>query len=319
MAAGGIALGAAIGVVSAQVRRRLDAPHIEISVALLSAYGAFASAERLHLSGILATVAAGFVVGRAPAVFSSQSRIQQTGFWKALCFLAESLLFLLVGLAVGNVVGNAEGGVVTVLAQSVLLGAVMIGIRLVWMFTVPYARRSEPMTGKRERLIIGVSGMRGAVSVAIALAVPMAVDSRDQILLLACGTVLVTLVPIGAALPLLVRRLGLIDSESVRRQYVETRQTLAHAALERAEEVAKEDDAPEHLLALARQAYELRIARLQQSIETTDDGDEAEAYRRIRQQLLEAEEAALAELNVKGDTLREVRHDLDLEAARLDR
>ncbi len=316
VAAGGIALGAALGYVSAYVRRRLDAPQLEITVALITAYGAFAGAERLHLSGILATVVAGFVLGRAPALFSPQGRIQQTGFWSALSFLAESLLFLLVGLAFADVAADAENGVLSMLAQSLLLGAVLIGLRLVWMFTVPYARRTAPMTGKRERLIMGVSGMRGAVSVAAALAVPAAVETRDEILLLTCGTVLVTLVPIGAALPWLVRRLGLVESDATRRRYVEARSQLAHAALERAEQI----DAPERLLARAREAYELRIARLRQSIEEGDgSGDDAEAYRRIRQELLEAEQSALEELDVSGGTLRELRHDLDLEASRLDR
>jgi Na+/H+ antiporter len=320
VAAGGIALGAALGYVSAYVRRRLDAPHLEITVALITAYGAFAGAERLHLSGILATVVAGFVVGRAPALFSPQGRIQQKGFWSALSFLAESLLFLLVGLAFADVAGDATGGVGMVLLQSMLLGAVLIGLRLLWLFTVPYARRGDRLTGARERIIIGVSGMRGAVSVAAALAIPSAVDTRDDILLLTCGTVLVTLVPIGAALPWLVRRLGLIESESQRQQYVESRQELAHAALERAEQLAHDEDVPERLLARAREAYELRIARLERSLDSEEDsGDDAEVYRRIRQELLEAEQAALEELDVKGDALREIRHDLDLEAARLER
>ena len=319
MAAGGIALGAAIGVVSAHVRRRLDAPHLEITVALVTAYGAFAAAERLHLSGILASVVAGFVVGRAPALFSAQGRIQQTGFWSALSFVAESTLFLLVGLAFADVAADADTGVGMVLLRSLLIGGVLIGLRLVWMFTIPYLREAR-VTGRRERVIIAVSGMRGAVSVALALAVPSEVAARDEILLLTCGTVLVTLVPIGAALPWLVEHLGLIQSDDQRRHYVETRQQLAHAALERAEELAQDDGTPERLLARAREAYELRIARLERSLDRGDEsGDDAEAYRRIRLELLDAELAALEDLDVKGETLREVRHDLDLEASRLDR
>lgn len=315
VAAGGIALGAVVGWVSAQLRRRLDAPQLEITVALLTAYGAFAGAERLHLSGILAAVTAGFVVGRVPGIFSPQGRLQQLGFWAAVSFLAESLLFLLVGLAFADVAGDTEGGIGTVLAQAVLLGAIVIGLRLLWVFTVPYLRRGERVTGKRERFIIGVGGMRGAVSVALALAVPTDVAGRDEILLLTSGTVLVTLVPIGAALPWLVRRLGLIETDDARRRYVETREHLARAALEKADTL----DAPEALVARAREAYELRIARLRHSVEDDPAGDDADAYRRIRQALLQAEQAALEELDVSGDTLREVRHDLDLEASRLER
>lgn len=318
--AGGVAIGGAIGWLGTAVRRRLDAPELEITVSLITAYGAFAGAERLHLSGILATVVAGFIVGRAPEVFSSQGRMQQRSFWGALSFLAESILFLLVGLAFANVVGNAKDGVGIVLLQSLLLGAVLIGLRLLWLFTVPYARRSTPMTNARERAVMAVSGMRGAVSAALALAVPMAVEARNDILLLTAGTVLVTLVPIGAALPWLVGRLGLIESDAKRERYVEARSELAHAALGRVEELSHDEDLPERVLARAREDYEMRIARLRRSVdEDHDEGDEAEAYRRVRQELLQAEEAALEELDISGETLRELRHDLDLEASRLDR
>jgi monovalent cation/hydrogen antiporter len=325
VAAGGVALGAALGWVGAQLRRRLDAPRLEITMALVTAYGAFAAAERLHVSGILATVAAGFVVGRAGGLFSPHSRMQTIGFWSALSFLAESLLFLLVGLAFAGVAGDAGDGLAPVAGQSLLLGAAIIGLRLLWMYTVPYAMRSGPLTDKRERLLMGVSGMRGAVSVAAALAIPSDLAGRDDIILLTCGVVLITLVPAGLALPWLVRSLGLVQSDEAQRRYVQARQRIAHAALERAEDIAASDDAPEALLARAREAYELRIARLEQSLPDREHvhAGAAERYRRLRQDLLEAEQQALEELRdaheVRGDTLREVQRDLDLEATRLER
>ncbi len=324
VAAGGIAVGAVLGWLGAHVRRRLDAAHLEITVSLITAYGAFAGAERLHLSGILATVVAGFVVGRSGDLFTPQTRMQANGFWSALSFLAESLLFLLVGLAFADVAGSkAADGLGTVLAQSALLGAVLIAIRLVWMYTVPHLG-SSPVTGGRERLLIAFSGMRGAVSVAAALAIPGDVATRDQLLLLTCGTVLVTLVPVGLALPTMIRRLGLVEGDEARRRYVKARSAVAHAALERAEELAREDEAPEQLLARAREAYELRIARLQESLPEGGDKrtDAADAYQRIRRHLLEAEQEALDSLSesndVRGDTLRSIQRELDLEATRLE-
>ena len=149
--------------------------------------------------------------------------------------------------------------------------------------------------------------------------------ARDDVLLLTCGTVLVTLVPVGLALPWLVRVLGVAQTDDALRRYVDARQRLAHAALDRAEDLAGDEDAPERLLARAREAYELRIARLEQSLPDREhaDADAAETYRHLRRQLLEAEQEALVELRdsnvVSGDTLRAVQRDLDLEAARLDR
>jgi Na+/H+ antiporter len=324
VAAGGIALGAVLGWASAQLRRRMDSARLEITVSLIAAYGSFALAERLNLSGILATVVAGFVVGRSGELFSPQSRMETRGFWSALSFVAESVLFLLVGLAFADV-ADQTGALGTVLLHSLLLGATLIGLRLVWMYTVPYALRSGPVTDKYERLLISVSGMRGAVSVAAALAIPAGVASRDEVLVLTCGVVLVTLVPAGVALPWLVKRLGLTESEDAKRRYVEARQRIAHAALERAEELADTDGGREALLARAREAYELRIARLEQSLPDREHvhADAAEEYRRLRVDLLETEQRALEELResheVRGETLRAVQRDLDLEATRLER
>jgi CPA1 family monovalent cation:H+ antiporter len=332
VAAGGLALGAALGYVAARLRRRLEAAELEITAGLLTAYGSFALAERLGVSGILAAVAAGFVVGRAGGFAGPESRVQATAFWRTLSFVAESTLFLLVGITFAEVLGRGEVPLGQVALDSAIVAATLVVVRLGWMYTVPYAaakidRRiagARPLTDPRERLLLGVSGMRGAVSVAAALAVPRGMPAHDQVLLLTCGAVLLTLVPLALALPALVRGLGLGEGEEARRRYVEARVKVHGAALDRAEEIADGGDMPAELVTRAREAYELRIERLEGSLEGTGDGhgDRADAYRRVREKLIEAEREALRELSnaneVRGETLRRIEKELDLEETRLE-
>jgi NhaP-type Na+/H+ or K+/H+ antiporter len=283
------------------------------------------------VSGILAVVACGFVVGRTGASAAPEARVQAAGFWRTISFVAESTLFLLVGIAFAQLLGRGDIALVRLALNSLLLTAVLFGVRLLWMYTVPYAaarldRRvagARPLTDSHERLLLGLSGMRGAVSVAAALAIPQGTPARDDILLLTCGAVLLSLIPSALALPWLVRALGLSQDDEIRRRYVEARVKVHEAALDAAEAAGEAGDAPEELLARAREAYELKIARLEASLghEGTEHGDRADAYRRVRERLLEAEREALTELSdaneVRGEPLRRISQELDLEETRL--
>jgi CPA1 family monovalent cation:H+ antiporter len=337
VALGGLALGAVLGYAGTLIRRRLQAAELEITTGLVTAYGAFALAERVGVSGILAVVAAGFVVGRAGAFTGPDTRIQAIGFWRTLSFVAESTLFLLVGLAFSSILGRGEIPLGKVAVESLAIAATILAVRLVWMYTVPYAaarldRRiagARPLTDRRERLLLGIAGMRGAVSVAAALAIPAGTAARDEVVLLTCGAVLLTLVPIALALPALMRALGLVREDEARRRYVDARVRVHEAAIDRAEEIGDEGEAPEELVARAREAYDLRISRLEasrpegeQDGEDGEAGDRADRYKRVRKALLEAEREALSELSdageVRGETLRAIEKELDLEESRLD-
>ena len=98
MSAGGVAIGLAAGWLSLEVRKRIDEPQMEISISLLTAYLAYLPADRAGASGVLAAVAAGlYTGGRAGLMLSPTSRLRTLGFWDALTFLLESVLFLLIG------------------------------------------------------------------------------------------------------------------------------------------------------------------------------------------------------------------------------
>jgi len=338
IALGGSGIGLASGWLSMQVRRRLEAPMLSITLALATAYGAFLIADELEVSGILAAVCAGIVVGRRSLELGSpEMRLQSEAFWQAGAFVSESLLFLLIGLEFQVVLEGLNGAAPKLAGEAALVVGVVIGLRVAWAYTVPYLLRivPEPLGTRESRMsaaelgVVSLAGMRGAVTVAAALSIPVSTASgpfpdRELLIFLGYVTVFGTLVPVALALPLLLKALGLAKPEKVRRQGIEARLRVAHAALERAEELGRKAEIPEEALRRARDIYEMRIARGE--AEVGEDGDApgadvGDAYRRLRRELLAAERAALTELRaeraVPGEALREIERELNLEEARL--
>jgi Na+/H+ antiporter len=333
VAAGGAAIGVAVGWVSAFARRRTQDANLEISIALLTAYAAYVLADRAGTSGILGAVAAGLTVQRAAETRSAPAtRLQSEAFWELVTFLLNALLFLLVGLQFSAVVDGIEGRDAGTLALSVAaVGAALIVLRVVWMLTMsPFVARAaeapDRRTLRREQLVMGWSGMRGALSLAAALALPLEAagdpfPARSLVIFLTYTTILITLVPPALTLPPLLRRLGLAQSDARRRETTEARRELAHAALERIEHLAREDDLPEPAAERLRSVFETRLKRLESSLEGDEDGSSA-TDRGARHAIVEAQRTQLARLRREGlpaDIARELRRDLDLEESRLGR
>jgi CPA1 family monovalent cation:H+ antiporter len=207
---GGIAFGLALAFVLERVRRRIHHPLLEIAVSLVVPYLAYIPAERLHLSGILATVACGVYFG-----WRSEVRLQSAAFWDVLTFVLASVLFVLLGTQFRAVVSGLDRYSPGTLARDALVvfGTVTV-VRMAWMFTVPHlvsglTRRGwsdiEPW---QDRFVLGWSGMRGALSLAAALSIPASVAHRDEILYLTFTTILAGLVVLAVPLPRLLDRLG---------------------------------------------------------------------------------------------------------------
>ncbi|HET9289856.1 MAG TPA: Na+/H+ antiporter, partial [Actinomycetes bacterium] len=223
-ATGGALVGLLVGWLVAEVRRRLDDPVVEIVVSVVTGYLAYLPAELLGVSGVLAAVTAGLYVGwRAPELASPSTRLLGFSFWEVLVYLANAVLFILVGLQLRPILEGLDGTAVAVLlAQGALISAVVVGVRLAWGFSVPYLvrlldrRPSQVMrrVGAKGRLLLGWSGMRGAVSLAAALALPLDFPLRNLILFLTFSVILATLVLQGLTLPTLIRRLRLTGDGS---------------------------------------------------------------------------------------------------------
>jgi CPA1 family monovalent cation:H+ antiporter len=340
VSAGGAAIGTAIGAVAAFVHRRLDDANLEVAIALLTAYTAYIAADRAGASGVLATVAAGIVVARSsPEMLSPGSRLRSYAFWQAATFILEALLFLLVGLELREVlegIGGSSAGTLAWQAASVI--GVLVVLRIAWMYAVPAAvgtvrrllaaDRLERSWG--EQLVLGWSGMRGALSLAAALSLPLArahstlAQTRGTLVFLSFAAIFVTLVVPGLTLAPLIRRLGMGQSERLRRQVLEARLRVLRAALTRLDELAGQEGASERGVARLRDVYQTRTVALEQSLSEREAHDVAEDLRRelaLRSELLAAQRAALRELGAEraapAEVLREIERELDLEAARL--
>ena len=340
--AGGALLGLAVAVLVAQLRRRVEDPTIEITVTLLTPYLAFLPAEELGLSGILAAVSSGLYLGwRAARDFNANTRLQAYGFWSVLVFVLESILFILIGLQVPDVLAALSGEPVGRLAlAAALVVSVVIAVRLAFQFTVggieerfDRRRGRADALGWRERAVVGWSGMRGAVSLAAALSLPLQTAAgapfpgRDLILFLTVAVIGVTLVVQGLTLPLLVRRLGVEEEPSASgRDKALTRFRTVEAALERIADLSFEEDARSPDVERAREMYAIRAQQLSGACRTgvPESGDsDVATWTRLRRELLGVERSALLDLRDEGKVnvgvVREVERDLDLEEERLQR
>jgi monovalent cation/hydrogen antiporter len=339
--AGGIAVGLAVGWLAAEVRRRVDDPPAEIVLSLVTGYAAYMPAERLQVSGVLAVVTAGLYVGwRAPELASVSTRLLGFSFWEVLTYLLNAILFILVGLQLNPILGELTGrSAAALLGQAALVSAVVIAVRIAWNFTVPYLvraidRRPSQVArriGPRERLVSGWSGMRGAVSLAAALALPLEsapgrpFPERDLIIFLTFGVIFTTLVVQGLTLPALIRRLGVRGDDAEEREETRARLEATNAALARLEELAVEDWTRDDTIERLRAAYNFRRRRLKaRAGKIEDDGyeDRSLAYQRLVRELLEAQRRTIVRLRSQGVISSEVMHrierDLDLEDSRLE-
>jgi monovalent cation/hydrogen antiporter len=328
-------VGLAVGWLVAELRRRLDDPVVEIVISVVTGYAAYLPAELLHVSGVLAAVAAGLYLGwRAPALASASTRLLGFSFWEVLVYLANAVLFILVGLQLHPILSGLAGTAVAVLVgQALLVSAVVIAVRLGWVFSVPYLirlldRRPAQLArrlGARERLVLGWSGMRGAVSLAAALALPRDFPLRNLILFLTFAVILATLVLQGLTLPTLIRRLRFQDDGSEQREELQARLAATHAALERLDELAVEDWTRDDTVERLHRLFEFRRRRLKERAGIwEDDGaqDRSLAYQRLVRELLVAQRQAIVVLRNQGqisnDVMHRIEHELDLEDTRLE-
>jgi CPA1 family monovalent cation:H+ antiporter len=188
-AAGGVAIGLAVGWTVAEIRKRTTDAQVSITISLLTGYAAFVPADAIGASGILATVTAGIYMGiRGPQILPSRVRLQGYFVWDILDFIINAILFVLIGLQLRAVVdGLSEYSASTLGGYALAVSGVVVGTRLVWFFTVPYLIRAidrrpaqrARRVGARWRLVMAWSGMRGAVSLAVALALPFTTDAGD--------------------------------------------------------------------------------------------------------------------------------------------
>jgi CPA1 family monovalent cation:H+ antiporter len=339
---GGIAVGLVVGYAIRRVRRLLDNPPLEVTLAFLTGYFAFLPASAIGVSGVLAVVTAGVYLGWfTPELTTVQTRLQGQGFWEILTFLLNVLLFGLVGLQLRPILDELAGtGVWSLVGDAAAIVVAVIVLRILWVFPatylprwlIPRVRAHDPSPPWRLPAFIAWNGMRGAVTIAAALLIPLRTDAgapfpgRDLIVFFAFAVVLATLVVQGLSLPLVIRALGLeADDGGAEEEEAQARIRAAEAALARLDELVGEAWVLEDTAQRARGLYQFRIDRFSARISADGDGKlekRSLKYQRLRRELLDAERHAVVEMRNSGEisdeVMRRVERDLDLEDSRLD-
>jgi CPA1 family monovalent cation:H+ antiporter len=333
---GGVAVGLAAGWAIVQIRRRIDDIPTEITISLLSGFAGYVPAEALDLSGVLAAVTTGIVLGwKAPYISTASMRLQGFAVWEILTFLLNALLFVLIGLQLPLILDGLSGMPAgEVLWWCVAVSLVVIVTRLIWsqsvVFVVRALDRRESQRMRRStwqsRMIISWCGMRGSVSLAAALALEPDFPQRNLILLLTFAVIFSTLVLQGLTLPALIRRLGVRDDGEDEREELLGRRAAASAALTRVDELAAEEWTYDETMERMRKLYEYRSRRFAALAGETEDGDGIEhrsrKYQKAVRSVLDAQRAELVRLRNAGEISNEVMHrlerELDLEDERLE-
>ena len=337
---GGIGVGLVVGYLIRQLRKRLDNPPVEIAIALLSGYLGYLPAQALGVSGVLAAVTVGIYMGwHTPELTTVRTRLQGEAVWEIVFLLLNGLLFALVGLQLPAILDALSGrSTAELIGYAAVVSGVVIGARIAWLLGTYLlatinrrVRMDDPAPSWQAKAVIAWAGMRGAVSLAAALALPLTTDAgtsfpdRNLIIFLTFGVIFATLVLQGLTLGPLIRVLDLDDGGVGEHEEAKARIRAAEAALERLDELSLEDWVREDTAERMRGLYGFRQERFRSRYDPDGDGEVEERsqnYQRLRRELLDAERTAVQDLRQEGvigdDVMRRVVRDLDLEDARLD-
>lgn len=360
---GGIAIGLVVALIADWIQRHLHNPPIEAALTLVIPFVAYIPADQLGLSGVLAVLASGMFLGhREPVTRESDSRLDVDAFWVSLVFVLNGLVFVLLGLYLPGILAQVAGRPVFGLVEdAAVIVAVVVLARIVWAFAIPYVpsawgRRLRALATDhiwKRSAVVGWSGMRGADTLVIALALPLTViggapfPDRALIIFVTFAVILVTLVGQGLTLPPLIRWLGLHSEDAVEREVARARLVADQAAVARLDELLRGDataggmrlESPAEVKGTSVASHEgemralaKRLRRRYLSMATRDAAqtrgapdleieEVAAAAQRLRRDLVDAQRQAIIELRERGEVgdaaLREVLRDLDLEEEEL--
>ena len=335
---GEIAYGIGVGWLSLRLRRWARDPRVEITLSLLTPYAAFLLPQQLGGSGVLATVAAGLYASwNGPLLIPAATRLQGIFFWDLLVYLLEGIVFLVTGMQTRTLLERMDPALLSQLGLAVLLTAsVVIVARFIWVYPAvylprwldrPLARR-DPLPPRQWVFFLAFVGVRGVVSLAAALAIPLttaagaAFPDRDLILFVTFGVIIVTLIGQGLLLPSVVRWLGLAQHAADERRRERTEELAARSqalkvAQSRLEQFAADGQISPEALAILRARHEYRLGRL--PTDTADGVAAAAAAADVRAELIAAEREfiyrLLQEGHITDEARRRIERELDLEEA----
>lgn len=335
-AAAGVAVGLVVGAAMRLAFRLIRDTFSEIAITLLAPYVAWALAERLGASAVLACVAGGFYVRTYfSALVAPATRMQAHAVWELVVFILNGIIFIMIGLQL-DVLRHAlaPGELIPILWLGIMVSATVILVRLCWVPIVAYVprwmrprRARGPAPHGSEVVLESWIGMRGIVSLASALALPLTrgighpFPFRTEIILVAFIVILVTLVLQGLSIAPLLRRLHFRSDDTLDREEAHARAEATEAALHRLHVLTREGWAPPDELEGLRLYYHERQRRTASAERTAGSSQSTDAYRRLRHEALMAERARLIQLRNRGeisdDILQRLEFELDVEALRI--
>ncbi len=308
---GGLAVGLLLGIIFSQITRRIDDALIETTLTGVLAFGAYLIAEEFHVSGVLAVVAAGLVAGNVgPRGMSPSTRVLVFNFWEIMAFLANSMVFLLIGLQIDLSLLLAN--------WQVILWAIIavLAARAVSVYGLSWVGKGIP---KRYKHVLYWGGLRGAISLALALSLPASLGPiRDAIQAMAFGVVLFTLLVQGLTMRPLIRKMGLIKHSESQDEYErrQARALMSRAAYERLETMQRNGFLSEHVwksLAPALKEHSDNTAQAVRNIMYDDPEFEIEEYNTARREALIQQRSTLSSLLRDGIISEEIFSELATE------
>ena len=338
---GEILFGVAVGWLSLRARHRARDPQVEITLSLITPYLAYWIPEHLGGSGVIATVACGLYISwNGPLFISSATRLQGIFFWDLVIFLVEGLLFLLTGFQMRLLFEKSKAfPLQDILLTTALVAVIVIVARFAWVYPATYLprliskqiRERDPAPSWQTTFVVAFTGVRGAVSLAAALALPLALPNgegfphRDMILFVAFGVIFITLVGLGSGLAAVVRWLGVTKDghkEHVAEHEAEiaARREALDAALKSLDAITDDRELSDEVVKLLRARHEVRSNQLPDVLDP-DAHDVSAAGTALTRELIATERKFIHMLlrdgKITDETRRRIERDLDLEEASL--
>jgi Na+/H+ antiporter len=338
---GEILFGTAVGWFSLRARHWARDPQVELTLSLITPYIAYWVPEHLGGSGVIATVACGLYVSwNGPLLISSATRLQGIFFWDLVIYLIEGLLFLLTGFQMRILYEKSKAFPLDdILIATALVSAIVIVARFAWVYPATYLprvlsrslRQRDPSPPWQWVFILSFAGLRGAVSLAAALALPFALSNgdafpdRDLILFVSFGVIFVTLVGLGLTLPAVVRALGAakagrIEHIAEHESEIAARREALGVALKSLDALTEDRELSDEVVRLLRARHDIRISQLPESLDP-ERHDVTVAGRDLTRELIAEERKFIHTLlrdgKITDETRRRIERDLDLEEASL--
>jgi Na+/H+ antiporter len=338
---GEVLFGLAVGWLSLHARHRARDPQVEITLSLITPYLAYWVPEHFGGSGVIATVACGLYMSwNGPLLISSATRLQGIFFWDLVIYLIEGLLFLLTGFQMRSILEKSKAFPLDdILIATALVVAIIIVARFAWAYPATYLprilsrrlRERDPSPPWQWTFILSFAGVRGAVSLAAALALPFTLASGDAfpyrglILFVSFGVIIVTLVGLGLGLPPVVRWLGVAEAgrgetNAEHESEIAARREALGAALKSLDAITVDRELSDEVVKLLRARHETRANQLPDSLDP-DRHDVSTAGTELTRELISAERkfihGLLRDGKITDEIRRRIERDLDLEEASL--